>query len=66
MKRTPAFMSACYAMLLMATMKLFDDKRTEDFKPLPKWRSIAPQRPSIRDMVELLKREVLQAGRVAA
>ena len=65
-KRTPAFMSACYAMLLMATMKLFDDKRTEDFKPLPKWRSIAPQRPSIRDMVELLKREVLQAGRVAA
>ena len=64
-KRTPAFMSASYAMLLMAAMKAFDDKRTSHFRPLPKWRSVAPQRPSIRDLVERLRREVRIRGRVA-
>ena len=65
-KRTPAFMSACYSMLLMASMKVFDDKRTADFKKLPKWRNVAPLRPSIRDMVELLKREICKVGSTAA
>ena len=65
-RRTPAFMSACYAMLLMAAMRVFDDKRTADFDPLPKWRTIAPLRPSIRDLVMLLRKEVLEIGRVPA
>lgn len=65
-RRTPAFMSACYAMLLMSSMKVFDDKRTEDFRKLPKWRRIAPQRPSIRDLVELLRREIPDTGCDAA
>ena len=65
-RRTPAFMSACYSMLLMSSMKVYDDKRTDDFKPLPKWRSIAPLRPSIRDLVELLRAQVLAIGRVTA
>lgn len=65
-EKTPAFMSACYAMLLMASMKVFDDMRTEDFAPLPKWRNVAPQRPSIRDLVRLLRKEVLELGRIPA
>jgi len=65
-KRTPAFMSACYAMLLMASMKAFDDKRTDSFGPLPRWRTIAPLRPSIRDMVRLLRKEVVSRGRCTA
>jgi len=65
-KRTPAFMSACYSMLLMSSMKVFDDKRTEDFAPLPKWRNIAPLRPSIRDLVSLLRAEVIGIGSIPA
>ncbi len=65
-KRTPAFMSACYAMLLMASMKAFDDKRTEAFDPLPKWRTVAPLRPSIRDLVRQLRKEVIELGNVPA
>ncbi|MBP5300234.1 MAG: transposase [Victivallales bacterium] len=65
-KRTPAFMSACYSLLLMASMKAFDDKRTADFGPLPKWRTVAPLRPSIRDLTRLLRKEVIELGRVPA
>ena len=57
-KRTPAFMSACYSILLMASMKAFGDRRTDAFRKLPKWRRIAPKRPSIRDLVDLLRREI--------
>lgn len=65
-KRTPAFISSCYALLLLASMKVFDDKRTEAFRPLPKWRNIAPMRPSIRDMVDLLRKEINEERRCAA
>ena len=65
-KKTPAFMSACYSMLLMSSMRAFDDKRTAAFDPLPKWRTVAPQRPSIRDLTRLLRKEVLELGRVPA
>ena len=65
-RKTPAFMSACYSMLLMSSMRAFDDKRTAAFDPLPKWRTVAPQRPSIRDLVMLLRKEVLEIGRVPA
>ena len=65
-RKTPAFMSACYSMLLLASMKAFDDKRTEAFGQLPRWRTVAPQRPSIRDLSRLLQREVLEIGRVPA
>ena len=64
-KRTPAFISACYAILLMTSMKVFDDQRTDDFGKLPKWRNIAPLRPSIRDLVNLLKKEVQAMKHIA-
>lgn len=65
-RRTPAFMSACYSMLLTSSMKVFDDKRTKDFAPLPKWRNIAPLRSSIRDLVSLLRAEVIGIGSIPA
>ena len=65
-RKTPAFMSACYSMLLMSSMRAFDDKRTAAFDPLPKWRTVAPQRPSIRDLTRLLRKEVIELGRVPA
>ncbi len=65
-KRTPAFMSACYAMLLMASMRAFGDRRTEVFDPLPKWRTVAPLRPSIRDLVAQLRKEIKELGCVPA
>lgn len=65
-KRTPAFMSACYAMLLMASMRAFGDKRTEVFDPLPGWRNVAPLRPSIRDLVTQMRKEIEELGRVPA
>ena len=65
-RKTPAFMSACYSMLLMSSMKVFDDKRTPDFGPLPKWRTVAPLRPSIRDLTRLLRKEVMEIGKLPA
>jgi len=65
-KRTPGFMSACYALLLLASMKVFGDRRTCAFKPLPGWRNIAPSRPSIRDLVEEFRRQVIEKGRITA
>ena len=65
-RKTPAFMSACYSMLLMSSMRAFDDKRTAAFDMLPKWRTVAPQRPSIRDLTRLLRKEVIELGRVPA
>ncbi|MBQ6474402.1 MAG: hypothetical protein IJJ33_20645 [Victivallales bacterium] len=65
-RRTPAFISACHAMLLMAAMKAFDDKRTAEFGPLPKWRTVAPLRPSTRNLVRLLRKEAMVSGRVTA
>lgn len=64
--RVPGFMSACYSMLLMASMRAFGDERGEKFAHLPKWRSKTPNRPSLRDLVELLRREVRSAIRTAA
>lgn len=65
-RKTPAFMSACYSMLLMSSMRAFDDKRTAAFDPLPKWRTVAPQRPSIRDLTRLLRKEVMEIGKLPA
>ena len=65
-RKTPAFMSACYSILLMSSMKVFDDKRTPDFGPLPKWRTVAPLRPSIRDLTRLLRKEVMEIGKLPA
>ena len=56
-ERTPAFLVAAYAALLLAQMQAFGDRRTEAFDPLPAWRKDHPLRPSLRDLIALLRNE---------
>lgn len=55
--RTPAFLVACYAAILLLSLRLFDDRRTDAFEKLPAWRAHPPLRPSTRDLITLLKKE---------
>ncbi|MGA2179424.1 MAG: transposase [Verrucomicrobiota bacterium] len=55
--RAPAFLVACYSMLLWTSIRVFGDRRTEDFDPLPAWRNTEPARPSTRDLIRLLQRQ---------
>ena len=55
--RTPALEVCCYAALLLSSICTFADRRTEAFGPLPKWRKTVPQRPSLRDLLRLTRRE---------
>ena len=56
-ERTPAFLVAAYAALLLAQMQVFDDRRTAAFDALPAWRTDHPLRPSLRDLIALLRKE---------
>lgn len=53
--RTPTFLVACYACLLLTSIAVLGDRRNEQFAPLAKWRNHEPQRPSTRDLVQLLR-----------
>jgi len=55
--RAPAFLVAAYAALLLASITVFGDRRTAAFAPLPKWRRDHPVRPSIGDLIALLRTE---------
>jgi hypothetical protein len=55
--RAPAFLVAAYAALLLASITAFGDRRTGAFAPLPKWRRDQPVRPSIGDLIALLRTE---------
>jgi hypothetical protein len=55
--RAPAFLVAAYAMLLWSSIRLFGDRRTEAFEPLPAWRNTQPARPSTRDLIRLLQQQ---------
>jgi hypothetical protein len=55
--RAPAFLVAAYAALLLASIQVFGDRRTEAFRPLPAWRRDRPLRPSTRDLIERLRQE---------
>ena len=55
--RAPAFLVAAYAALLLVSLRVFDDQRTEAFEPLPAWRRQPPLRPSLRDLITLLRKE---------
>lgn len=56
----PAFLVACYAALLLASIVAFDDRRTEALEPLAAWRNDRPLRPSLKELIQLLRREVTQ------
>ena len=53
--RAPAFLVACYALLLWSNILVFADHRTADFDKLPRWRNRRPARPSTRDLLRLLQ-----------
>jgi hypothetical protein len=61
--RAPAFLVACYAMLLWSSIRVFGDRRTEAFDPLPAWRKTEPARPSTRDLIRLLQRQAADGQR---
>ena len=56
--KVPAFMSACYAALLLASIELYDDKRGEAFPPREGWRNDPVTRPSLRDLLNVMRREL--------
>lgn len=63
--RVPQFQVAIYAMLLLASLIAYGPKRTGDYLPLPKWDKREARRPSILDILALLREELLQRAIVA-
>ena len=59
-ERAPAFLVACYAAMLLASMTALNDRRNDQFDPLPPWRNDNVLRPSTRDLVRLLRKQVVQ------
>lgn len=57
--RVPQFQVAIYAMLLMASLMAHGPKRTRHYLPLPKWRKREDRRPSILDILVLLREELV-------
>ena len=60
--RAPAFLVAAYSMLLWSNIRVFGDRRTQDFERLPPWRNTEPARPSTRDLIRLLQRQADHAN----
>ena len=54
---TGGFLAVTYSQTYFNTHIVFDDQRTEAFAPLPAWRRQPPLRPSIRDLITLLRKE---------
>jgi hypothetical protein len=61
--RQPEFVVAAYSALLWASLEAYGPKRTQDYRPLPKWRRRPPRRPSCQDLVELLRQQIADAAR---
>jgi DDE superfamily endonuclease len=55
--RHPAFVVACYSLLLLASLHAYGPSRTDAYWPLPKWRRFS-QRPSLRDLLALLRKQI--------
>ncbi|MGZ3803404.1 MAG: hypothetical protein ACXVB4_04295 [Pseudobdellovibrionaceae bacterium] len=59
--RMPAFVVASYSSLILSSVLAFKDKRTADiFELLPKWRNKEPKRPSCRDLLTLVRKELAE------
>ena len=57
--KVPALLVATYSWLLLAGLKCYGPKRTQDYEPLPKWRRAA-KRPSCLDLVTLLRKQLTE------
>jgi hypothetical protein len=60
--RQPAFAVACYSMLFLSALRHSGPGRTDDFQALPKWRKSLPNRPSLQDMLTLLRRNLCETS----
>jgi hypothetical protein len=60
--RAPAFLVAAYSMLLWSNIRIFGDRRTQQFDRLPAWRNTKPARPSTRDLIRLLQQQAQQTN----
>ncbi len=54
----PAFIAACYAMLLLAALRLARTHHLPDLLPPPKWNRKARLRPSTPQLINLLRSEL--------
>lgn len=59
-QRAPALLVACYAALLLGSMSALEDRRNDQFDPLPPWRRHEATRPSTKDLVRILRKQVLE------
>lgn len=55
--RHPAFVVACYSLLLLASLRAYGPGRGDAYLPLPKWRRPA-KRPSLLDLLTLLRKQI--------
>lgn len=55
--RHPAFVVACYSLLLLASLRAYGPGRSDAYLPLPKWRR-SSKRPSLRDLLALLRKQI--------
>ncbi len=55
--RHPAFVVACYSLLLLAALRCFGPGRSDAFLQLPRWRKKA-KRPSLLDLITMLRHQI--------
>jgi len=60
--RQPAFTVACYSLLLLSCLRHSGPGRGPQFTPLPKWRSSQPNRPSLQDILTLLRQNLCETS----
>ena len=60
--RQPAFTVALYSLLLLACLRCTGPGRTSDFPPLPKWRKTPANRPSLQDLLTLLRKNFCETS----
>jgi hypothetical protein len=60
--RQPALVVASYSLLLLAALRRFGPGRTADYLPQPKWRRHDMKRPSLLDLVTLLRTQSNEAS----
>lgn len=65
--RLPAFVAACYSSLLLASILRFNDERKPEYFPdPPKWYQKDKARPSLLDILAVIRREILENDDVQA
>jgi DDE superfamily endonuclease len=60
--RQPAFTVACYSLLLLSCLRHSGPGRSSDFHPSPHWRKAPPGRPSLQDILTLLRKNLAEAS----